>query len=92
MKAFEILGLPESATSDEVKARWRDLAFKHHPDKGGDTSEFSKYRRAYEEALSQTTERDKLCVDCQGTGRKEHRRGFYFSRTLCTTCNGDGKR
>ncbi len=35
IKACEILGLPEEATMDEVKLRYRYLLKKWHPDKSG---------------------------------------------------------
>jgi hypothetical protein len=29
---YEVLGLPKTATQDEIKKAYRDLAKKHHPD------------------------------------------------------------
>lgn len=39
---FMLLGLPVSATEDEVKNRYRELALKAHPDKGGSQEQFLK--------------------------------------------------
>ena len=48
----KILGLPATATKQEIKARYRDLAKQHHPDKpGGDARKFDEITKAYEEAL-----------------------------------------
>ena len=45
---FATLGLGPTATLAEVKARFRELAMVHHPDKGGDAAEFRRLRDAYE--------------------------------------------
>lgn len=47
-EAFGILGLNIDASQKEVKARYRGLAAKHHPDRGGDKEAFIKTRAAYE--------------------------------------------
>jgi hypothetical protein len=47
---WEVLGLPEGATAEQVKARYRELALRHHPDRGGDPEQFHCVRSAYEEA------------------------------------------
>ncbi len=46
--ALAALGLSEGASWEEIKQRYRDLASKHHPDKGGDPLLFIEIRRAYE--------------------------------------------
>jgi len=43
----DILGVSLEATMDEVKAAWRRLVLKHHPDHGGDRREFEKVMAAY---------------------------------------------
>lgn len=46
---YEILGVPKTATQDEIKKAYRKKAHKHHPDKkGGDEEEFKKVSAAYE--------------------------------------------
>jgi hypothetical protein len=47
---FAVLGMDRTATLDEVKVRFRELAMTHHPDKGGDAKEFVRYQMAYERA------------------------------------------
>lgn len=46
---FKVLGVPETATLDEIKKAYRKLAVQHHPDKtGGDDTEFKRITAAYE--------------------------------------------
>ena len=40
------MGLEPSATPAEIKQRYRELAFEHHPDKGGDPEVFKKISSA----------------------------------------------
>lgn len=89
MSAFETLGLPETATPDDVKARWRELASEHHPDKGGDAEQFHEYRTAYEKALREASE-PKPCDSCYGSGKQTVRRGFAQTKIVCKTCGGSG--
>jgi molecular chaperone DnaJ len=44
---YKILGVPKSASKDEIKKAYRKLAHKHHPDKGGDEKTFKKISEAY---------------------------------------------
>lgn len=46
--AFDDLGLPTTATSEEVKKTFRKLALVHHPDKGGNPETFKTLNNAYE--------------------------------------------
>jgi molecular chaperone DnaJ len=44
---YQILGVPENASEEEIKKRFRDLAKKYHPDRGGDAEKFKKILEAY---------------------------------------------
>lgn len=47
MDYYSVLGVAKNATPDEIKKAYRKLASQHHPDKGGDTSQFQKIQEAY---------------------------------------------
>lgn len=44
---LSMLGLSQGATIEEIKKRFRELALKYHPDKGGDSEMFIKIFDAY---------------------------------------------
>jgi DnaJ-class molecular chaperone len=88
-KAFATLGLPETATPDEVKAKWRGLCMIHHPDRGGNPVEFDEIRRAYKQAHAEASE-PKPCLVCNGKGKVTHAHGFSSIELDCPTCAGSG--
>jgi molecular chaperone DnaJ len=46
---YEILGVPKSASADEIKKAFRKLAHQYHPDKGGgDEAKFKEVNEAYQ--------------------------------------------
>jgi len=45
---YEILGVTENSTPEEIKKTYRKLAMEHHPDKGGDEEKFKKISEAYD--------------------------------------------
>lgn len=47
-KLYEVLGVEETATTEEIKKAHRKLVKEHHPDKGGDPEKFAKIQEAYE--------------------------------------------
>ena len=66
---YNILQVPPSATQNDIKKAFRNLALTHHPDKGGDPEMFRKISGAYE-VLSNPEKR--AIYDTRGaTGLKE---------------------
>jgi len=45
---LQMFGLPQGATIQDVKERFRVLAHKYHPDKGGDIEVFRSFLEVYE--------------------------------------------
>ena len=45
---YDILGVNENATQDEIKKTYRKLAKENHPDIGGDEETFKKISLAYD--------------------------------------------
>ena len=45
---YKTLGVPRSATADEIKKAYRRLARENHPDAGGDEEKFKQINEAYE--------------------------------------------
>lgn len=48
---WEVLGVAQSATAEEIKAAHRSLASKHHPDRGGTAEQMAAINKARDEAL-----------------------------------------
>ncbi|KAF9602660.1 hypothetical protein IFM89_030548 [Coptis chinensis] len=47
-KFYQVLGVPKSASQDELKKAYKKAAIKNHPDKGGDPEKFKELAQAYE--------------------------------------------
>ncbi len=45
---YEILGISKNANETEIKKAFRNLAIKHHPDRGGDAEKFKEINEAYQ--------------------------------------------
>ncbi len=50
--ALKLLGLSAQASHKEIKTKFKNLAARHHPDKGGDADTFIQIRNAYEILIS----------------------------------------
>lgn len=67
MNYYEILGVSDKATADEIKRAYRKLASQHHPDKGGDKAKFQEIQQAYE-TLSSNDRRQQYDMQRNGFG------------------------
>jgi hypothetical protein len=47
-QALNVLGLPPNATPQQIKRRYRALAKRNHPDRGGDQKQMQRIIAAYE--------------------------------------------
>ena len=68
---YEILGVPENATPEEIAVAYRKRARETHPDMGGDAEEFKKVQGAYESLINRQRNGGKK----ETSGRKEEGRG-----------------
>lgn len=49
MNPYDVLGVPKTATSDQIKKQYRKLSLEHHPDRpNGNASKFKDINEAYE--------------------------------------------
>jgi molecular chaperone DnaJ len=56
MNYYDVLGVPNTASAEQIKQAYRKLASKFHPDKGGSTEKFQEIEAAYR-TLSDTEKR-----------------------------------
>ena len=45
---YNVLGVKENATQEEIKKAFRKASLKNHPDRGGNKAEFQKINEAYQ--------------------------------------------
>jgi len=45
---YGILGVPKTASADDIKKAYRKAAMKHHPDRGGDQARFKEINEAHD--------------------------------------------
>ena len=51
---WAVLGLKRGTSRNDIEAKFRELAKRHHPDRGGEPEQFVAIRKAREEALAAT--------------------------------------
>lgn len=62
-------------TVETIKSEFRDLAFRHHPDRGGDTATMQEINAQYHAALQRCNGQTS-----QGDNGKEHR--YYYNEAV----------
>ena len=62
---YEILGVSKDSTDSEIKKAYRTLSLKHHPDRGGDATQFQEINNAYE-TLSDSNKRHHYDAELNG--------------------------
>ena len=71
---YQILGVPENASEEEIRRAFFELAKKYHPDRGGDEEKFKEINEAYQ-VLSNKEKRAQY--DAQRKGQ-----GFWFDQNF----------
>jgi hypothetical protein len=54
--SYRLLGLSLSASQAEIKAAYKRMTMKHHPDRGGKVTEFHKVKAAYDALIGERDE------------------------------------
>jgi len=84
--SLEAFNLPEDATEEQVRARYKELAKKAHPDLGGSEDEFNKLTEQLSVALKEAKFGSTLGkARMQLNALREAARG-----TVCPRCDGTG--
>ena len=81
MSHYDTLGVAPTATDEEIRAAYKRLAMKHHPDReGGDAEKFDAVKKAYEGL------QNKVCPVCEGRGQVRERDGAFTKLVNCPRC------
>lgn len=65
---YAVLGLPQNASVEQVKRRYRQLSMVYHPDReGGYNEAMKRVNQAYQEIMKRVTTRDNDCVGQGGS-------------------------
>ena len=97
---FKILGVHRESTAAEIKAAYRHLAYKAHPDMGGDPDKFTLLNTAYKtltdtyRAVEYAKDLKHLddCALCKGRGYSAKQVSLTRRElTACRKCGGSGK-
>lgn len=66
MNPYNVLGIQENSTPEDIKNAYRKLASKHHPDRGGDTKKFQEIQQAYDILTDETKRNEYYRAQNQG--------------------------
>ena len=83
---YDILGLSEDASNDQIKRAFKEIAKKEHPDRGGDEAKFKEANEAYD-TLKDTRKRQEYDTIRKygqtGTGGNfQYRSGDFFGEDI----------
>lgn len=67
MNYYDILGVTENASQDDIKKAYKKLAMTHHPDRGGDNKKFQEISQAYD-TLSDSNKKSQYDAQLRGFG------------------------
>ncbi len=73
---YQVLGVPPTASMDEVKAAYRKLALKYHPDRNGGSKEAEEKMKQINEAYAQVTNLKKGGSAYQQQGYQQQYGGY----------------
>lgn len=90
-KDHAVLGITADTTPDELKAQYKYLVKRHHPDlEGGNPVAFQAVQEAYKRVVERM--KNAPCVECRGNGKVLRAKGFNSMLQACGDCNGTGRR
>lgn len=87
--AFAVLGVLNDTGPASLKAAYRALAGKAHPDTGGSREAFHDLSEAYRVALDYAA--NLPCKACHGSGSTPVTHGWLSTTLQCEPCGGSGK-
>lgn len=67
MNYYDILGVNQEASQDDIKKAYKKLAMTHHPDRGGDNKKFQEISQAYD-TLSDPQKKSHYDAELNGFG------------------------
>jgi len=76
---YDVLGVDEKATSAEITKAFKDLAKKHHPDRGGDKDKFQEINEAHDTLKNSQKRHDYDMLRKHGSGSFRQGEGFSFN-------------
>src|SRR4030042_162817 len=80
---YKILGVKETASEEEIRARWVELTKHYHPDRGEDIASNEKIREineAYQILKHSSTRVEYDLKRTYGPQKREGKRGSYFKK------------